>query len=172
MDRRRVERKPARRPSFSRRYTAADIALLAEADAAHEDLSGPAMRHLLRRELEVYGDERFQRLAGISASHIYNLRHSADYGKLRVRVRHTQARQVAIGERRPPNPKGKPGYLRVDTVHQGQHDGAAPALMPAPEAPGNPASARVSGLQEACSPLLCRVTPNGERTTGTGKLEQ
>jgi hypothetical protein len=123
IQRRRIERKPARRPSFPRRYTAADIALLAEADAAHEDLSGPAMRHLLRREFQVYGDERFQRLAGISASHIYNLRNSADYGRLRVRVQHTQARPVAIGERRQPNPKGKPGYLRVDTVHQGQHDG-------------------------------------------------
>lgn len=123
MDQRRIERKPARRPSFPRRYTAADIALLAEADAAHEDLSGPAMRHLLRRAFEVYGDERFERLAGISASHIYNLRNSTEYSKSRVRVKHTQARQVAIGERRQPNPQGKPGYLRVDTVHQGHHDG-------------------------------------------------
>jgi transposase InsO family protein len=62
-------------------------------------------------------------LAGISPSHIYNLRKSAVYA--RVRVQHTQARQVAIGERRKPDPQGKPGYLRVDTVHQGQHDGRA-----------------------------------------------
>jgi hypothetical protein len=123
MRQRRIQRKPARRPSFPRRYTGADIAVLAEADAAHEDLSGPAMRHLLQRALEVYGDERFQRLAGISASHIYNLRNSADYRKLRVRIKHTHARQVAIGERRQPDPKGKPGYIRVDTVHHGQHDG-------------------------------------------------
>jgi hypothetical protein len=123
MDTRRIERKVARRPSFPRRYTAADIALLAEVDAAHEDLSGPATRHLLRREFEVNGDERFQRLAGISASHIYNLRNSTDYGKIRVWVQHTQARQVSIGERRQPDPQGQPGYLRVDTVHQGQHDG-------------------------------------------------
>jgi hypothetical protein len=38
-------------------------------------------------------------------------------------VPHTQARQVSIGERRRPDPKGQAGYLRVDTVHQGQHDG-------------------------------------------------
>src|SRR5712692_1475499 len=120
---RRIERKPAQRPRFPRRYTAADIALLAEVDAAHEDLSGPATRHLLRREWEAYGDQRFQRLASISASHIYNLRNSTAYTKIRVRVQHTQARQVAIGERRQPDPKGQPGYLRVDTVHQGHHDG-------------------------------------------------
>ncbi len=31
--------------------------------------------------------------------------------------------QVAIGERRRPQPGGRPGYLRVDTVHQGDLDG-------------------------------------------------
>lgn len=123
MDTRRIERKAKCRPSFRRHYTESDIALLAEVDAAHEDLSGPAVRHLLKREFEVYGNEKFRRLAGISPSHIYNLRKSAGYRKLRVRVHHTQARQVSIGERRQPEPKGKPGYLRVDTVHQGQQDG-------------------------------------------------
>jgi hypothetical protein len=120
---RRIQRKPLARPSFPRRYTVADIATLAELDAAHEDLSGPAVRHLCWRGWEVFGEERFQRLAGISASHIYNLRRAASYRKIRVSVQHTQARQVSIGERRKPEPKGRAGYLRVDTVHQGQHDG-------------------------------------------------
>ena len=31
--------------------------------------------------------------------------------------------KVAIGERRRPRPEGRPGYLRVDTVHQGDRDG-------------------------------------------------
>ena len=31
--------------------------------------------------------------------------------------------QVAIGERRRPQPFGQPGYVRVDTVHQGDLDG-------------------------------------------------
>jgi hypothetical protein len=123
MDRRRIVRKPAQRPRFRTRYTAADIGLLAEVDAAHEDLSGPAVRHLLQRAYHVHGDEQFERLAGISASHIYNLRRSAAYGQIRVRIQHTQARQVSIGERRQPEPKGRPGYLRVDTVHQGHRDG-------------------------------------------------
>jgi hypothetical protein len=71
----------------------------------------------------VFGDQTFKQLASISASHIYNLRRSAAYRKIRVRVQHTQGSKVSIGERRQPEPKGRPGYLRVDTVHQGQHDG-------------------------------------------------
>jgi hypothetical protein len=30
---------------------------------------------------------------------------------------------VTIGERRKPDPQGRPGYLRIDTVHQGDQDG-------------------------------------------------
>src|SRR3954447_255733 len=125
MDTRKIERKPERRPSFKRRYTATDMALLAEVDAAHHDLSGPAVRHLLGREFKVFGNQKFCRLAGISVSHIYNLRKSSAYRQLRVRGKRTQARPVSIGERRKPDPKGKPGYLRVDTVPQGQQDGKA-----------------------------------------------
>lgn len=122
---RRIRRKAAGSGrSFARRYTVADIELLAEVDAAHEDLSGPAVRHILRREFEVYGDAAFQRLAGISASHIYNLRRSRAYRSVRVTVQRTQARKNSIAERRKPDPRGRPGYLRVDTVHQGIHDGA------------------------------------------------
>ncbi|MSV30124.1 MAG: integrase [Bryobacterales bacterium] len=120
---RRVKRKAAQRPRFRSRYTAAHIAVLAQVDAAHQDLSGPAVRHLCQRGWKVYGDPKFERLAAISPSHLYNLRQSAAYGKIRVRVVHTQARQVSIGERRRPEPQGRPGYIRVDTVHQGQHDG-------------------------------------------------
>jgi hypothetical protein len=120
---RRVERKPAHRPRFPWRYSPQDVALLAAVDTAHEDLSGPAVRHILKREFEVYGNLACERLAEISASHIYNLRQSLVYRNIRVRVHHTQARQVSIAERRRPDPKGRPGYLRVDTVHQGHHDG-------------------------------------------------
>ena len=123
MSHRRIERRPAQRPRFARRYTAEDVALLAETDTAHENLSGPAIRHILHREFAVYGKATYERLAGISVSHLYNLRHSERYRRCRVQVQHTRARQVSIGERRKPDPQGKPGYLRVDTVHQGQHDG-------------------------------------------------
>src|SRR5713101_4713520 len=30
---------------------------------------------------------------------------------------------VAIGERRRPTPEGRPGYIRIDTVHQPEWDG-------------------------------------------------
>ncbi len=120
---RRVQRRPAQRPDFPRRYTAADVILLAEVDAAHEELSGPATRHILEREWAIFGKQEYARLAGISVSHIYNLRRSELYRRRRVRVRRTQSTQVAIAERRKPDPRGRPGYLRVDTVHQGHHDG-------------------------------------------------
>ena len=57
------------------------------------------------------------------AQHIYNLRDSKTYASVRVQRTHTQAGQVSIGEQRKPDPWGQPGYLRVDTVHQGHHDG-------------------------------------------------
>jgi len=115
--------RPARRHRFACRYTRQDIALLAAVDTAHESLSGPAVRRILQREHRVFGKPEFQRLAQISASHIYNLRHTGAYRQQRVQVHHTRARQVSIAERRKPDPQGQPGYLRVDTVHQGHHDG-------------------------------------------------
>jgi hypothetical protein len=115
-------KRPARR-RFPTRYKDEDAILLAEVEAAHEELSGPAVRRILQREHEVFGRQEYQRLAGISVSHIYNLRRSKAYRKVRVRVEHTQASKVNIGERRKPQPLGRPGYLRVDTVHQGHLDG-------------------------------------------------
>ena len=110
---------PPQRRRFPRRYTPSDIALLAAVDAAHEGLSGPAVRHILWRESNVYGKKEYQRLASISASHIYNLRRRAAYRQHHVHHTKTRARGVSIGERRRPDPRGRPGYLRVDTVHQG-----------------------------------------------------
>jgi transposase InsO family protein len=39
-------------------------------------------------------------------------------------MKQTQPRHVGIGERSKPEPENQPGFLRVDTVHQGQRDGA------------------------------------------------
>jgi hypothetical protein len=123
MQTRTIQAKRPTRRRFPTRYTAEDAVLLAEVDAAHEELSGPAVRRILLREHEVFGRQQYQRLAGISVSHLYNLRRSKAYRKVRVCVEHTQASQVNSGERRKPRPLGRPGYLRVDTVHQGHHDG-------------------------------------------------
>ena len=72
-----VER--SRRRKFPRRYTVADVAALARVDQAHERLSGPATQHILKREFEVYGKAEYERLAGISNGHLYNLRRSPGY---------------------------------------------------------------------------------------------
>ena len=120
---RRADRRSGGRTGFRRRYTGADVVLLASVDEAHEDLSGPAIRRVLWREFHVYRRREYERLAQISVSHLYNLRESETYRRQRVRVQHTRARQVSIGERRKPDPQGQPGFLRVDTVHQGDHDG-------------------------------------------------
>ena len=109
---------------FTRRYTAADIRLLAEVDTALGQRCGPATRAVLRRQYEVFGDGRFARLAGLSNGHLYNLRASRTYRSRRSVFTKTRARVVAIAERRKPRPDGQPGFLRVDTVHQGDRDGA------------------------------------------------
>ena len=114
-----IEPRASRRRRFPRRYTPDDIARLAAVDAAHEGLSGPAVRRILQREFEVYGKTDYQRLASISASHIYNLRRTRAYREHHVHHTKTRAAAVSIGERRKPDPRGRPGYLRVDTVHQG-----------------------------------------------------
>jgi transposase InsO family protein len=112
-----------RRNRFTSRYSAADIELLAAVDEAHETLSGPATQKILYREFHDYGHHQYERLAGVSAAHIYNLRKSRAYRNQRVQYQKTRPVSVAIGERRRPDPEGRPGYLRVDTVHQGDLDG-------------------------------------------------
>ena len=86
-------RKRYRAPAapFARKYTAADVELLVEMDRAHEDVCGPAIAHLLQRAHTVYGDARYERLADLSVSHLYNLRKRADYQARRVSVVKTRA---------------------------------------------------------------------------------
>jgi len=113
-----------RRHRFPQRYTRADIELLARVDEAHETLSGPATRRILQREYQNYGKPEYQRLASISVAHLYNLRHHQRYRERRLNYTKTRPTAVSIGERRRPDPQGQPGYLRVDTVHQGDRPGA------------------------------------------------
>ena len=114
VDRRRGAAKP-----FRRRYEEADIRLLAETDEWHGTLSGPTTLALLQRAWRVFGDERFRRLATLSNGHPYNLRRSRTYQHWHGHKDTTRPTGVTIAERRPPRPDGQPGYLRVDTVHQG-----------------------------------------------------
>lgn len=110
--------------AFARRYTAADVALLADVDRAMGTLSGPATRCVLRRQRDVFGDTRFERLGSISVAHLYNLRASAGYRQQRVVVTKTRGNKAAaIGVRRAPAPQARPGFIRIDSVHQGDLDG-------------------------------------------------
>ena len=108
-----------RRRRFPGLYTRADIELLAGVDEAHETLSGPATRRILERELQFYGKQEYARLAAISVAHLYNLRKTQRYRERRLNYVKTRPTAVSIGERRKPQPQGQPGYLRLDTVHQG-----------------------------------------------------
>jgi len=115
----RVEPTVYRRHRFPERFTRADIELLASVDEAHETLSGPATRRILEREYGLFNKAEYERLATISVAHLYNLRKSQRYRERRLNYTKTRPTTVAIGERRKPEPRGRPGYLRLDTVHQG-----------------------------------------------------
>lgn len=119
-----VEAVAYRRRRFATKYTSRDVALLAETDRAHDWLSGPATVHIFKRAYEQFGQSDYARLAEISVAHLYNLRHSARYRKLAAKWEPTRPSAIAIGERRKPDPQGRPGFLRVDTVHQGDWEGA------------------------------------------------
>ena len=112
-----------RRHRFSNRYTRTDMELLAQVDEAHETLSGPATQKILQREWHEFQQAQYERLARLSVAQLYRLRKTGTYRHKRVAYQPTRPTQVAIGERRRPNPQGRPGYLRVDTVHQGDLEG-------------------------------------------------
>lgn len=109
-----------KRHKFARKFTREDIVLLAHVDTIHNLLSGPATRSILEREYSVFGKSEYKRLAGVSSSHIYNLRGTFVYRNNAVVFTHTKGNsKVTLGERRKPTPGGQPGYLRVDSIHQG-----------------------------------------------------
>jgi transposase InsO family protein len=118
-----VKARTYRRHRFSNRYTRTDIELLAQLDEAHETLSGPATQKILQREWHEFHDGQYERLARLSVAQLYRLRKTGTYRHKRVVYQRTRPTQVAIGERRRPHPQGRPGYLRVDTVHQGDLEG-------------------------------------------------
>ena len=107
---------------FTQKYTPVDIGLLAAMDERHDTPCGPAVKKLCERALRVFGQTEYERLASISVSHLYNLRKSLPYTRQRRHFEKTKPRQIPIGERRKPAPHGRPGYIRVDTVHQGDLD--------------------------------------------------
>jgi len=109
-----------RRHHFLRKYTPEDIARLIETDNLHLRLLDPATKRILEREYRIYGKKEYQNISRISPAHIYNLlRATRQYQSFALTIEKTIPKKIPIGERRKPEPQGRPGYLRVDSVHQG-----------------------------------------------------
>lgn len=107
------------RHSFPMKYSPADIALLCKTDNIHSRLNGYATKQILLREYNTFGKKDYEKISQISVAHIYRLRSTRVYQTKSLTFKNTQAVQRNIGERRKPDPQGKPGYIRIDTVHQG-----------------------------------------------------
>lgn len=118
-DRRGTPRRP-----FPRRYTDADIELLAEVDALHGGRSGPITRRLCARAYHLFGDRRFERLARLSNGHLYNLRRSVTYrGHRGTKPTGDRPLLRALGEHGRQRPLGLPGNLRVSSLRVDAGDG-------------------------------------------------
>ena len=115
----RLRKTDCKRHRFPVKYTLADIVLLAKTDELRGYLSGPATKKIMEQEWAVYGHMEFRTISQISVAHLYNLRRSYLYRNLNKRYTRTKPAVVNIAERARPNPEGKQGYIRVDTVHQG-----------------------------------------------------
>lgn len=118
----RVRLKEYERHTFDKIYSSGDISLLAKTDELHDYPNGAALKKILERMVTKYKVLEFEKIAKISVSHIYTLRHTPVYLRMNKRYEKTKPTVVNIGERRKPQPNGKPGFLRVDTVHQGDEE--------------------------------------------------
>ena len=118
-----VRVRPYQRHSFPSKYTRDDQLLLAELDSNNERLSGKATVAIFKREYNLFGRSEYQRLSEISVSHLYRLRRGSFYRNHTLTIEKTKPSSSQFGERRRPDPQGRPGYIRVDTVHQGDRNG-------------------------------------------------
>lgn len=109
-------------PAFQSKYTKEDIRLIARMDERYDSPCGHAIKKLCERAYRVFNEEEFERLSTISVSHLYNLRKTKTYSRVRQHFEKTRPKTSTIGERRKPQPNGQPGYIRIDTVHQGDLD--------------------------------------------------
>ncbi len=108
-----------KRHVFTKKYTTSDIVLLAKTDNLHGRLNGIATKLILEKEYKEFHKPEYERISNISVSHIYNFRKTKKYFYETVTFTKTQSVKRNLGERRKPQPNGKPGYIRVDSVHQG-----------------------------------------------------
>lgn len=117
-----ITQKKRTQPVFPTRYRDEDIELLADVSEAYDHQNGKALKEVCKEMYTVHGDERFERLATISVSRLYDLKKTQTFRNKALVYIKTRPASVPIGERRKPYPEGKPGFLRVDSVHQGDRD--------------------------------------------------
>jgi hypothetical protein len=108
--------------TFETFYTNEDIVLLAKVVNVYRGQNGQAIKTVLSEMYTIYKDNRFQRLAHLSTSHLYNLKQKEVYKTYSLTYTKTNPVSTNIGVRVKPEPDGKPGYVRVDSVHQGDLD--------------------------------------------------
>ena len=113
-----VKRAPAN--GFKRAYTDADIRLLANMNERRQPIA--VLKKLCERAFERFGQAAYQQLANISVSHLYNLRRSKTYQRQRCTLTKTRPKAASFGQRRKPSPNNQPGYIRIDSIHQGDQD--------------------------------------------------
>lgn len=117
-----IRRGKRTQPTFKRVYTSEDIVLLAEVAEAYNQQNGKALKRVCAEMYTRYRDTRFERLQHISVSRLYDLKKTETFKKNTLVYTKTKPTTVNIGERKKPASEGKPGYIRVDSVHQGDLD--------------------------------------------------
>ena len=105
------------RNSFSIKYTDSDIKLLANTDELHEFPNGNSVKTTLQRQ--AFSDPQYRNIARISVGHIYNLRKKPAYKRITKYFVKTRPTSTPLGLRQKPQPQNRPGFIRVDSVHQG-----------------------------------------------------
>jgi hypothetical protein len=119
-----IQIKVFNRETFQKKYAHEDIQILAQTDELHNNPNGNALKKTLQRMADVFCDSKFDKIKNISVSHIYNIRKTTTYLRMNQTYQKTKPTvERTLGERAKPQPCGKPGYIRVDTVHQGDKDG-------------------------------------------------
>ena len=108
--------------TFATFYEPADIALLAEVSNVTLNQNGRALKEMFVSMYKDFNDLKFEKLSKISVSHLYNLKKTNVYETKSLYYTKTNPVQRDIGERKKPEPFGKPGFVRVDSVHQGDLD--------------------------------------------------
>lgn len=105
------------RHCFAYKYLDNDIKLLATTDELNEFPNGNTVKTTLQRM--AIADPQYKSIAGVSVSHIYNLRKKPAYKRTTKHFIKTRPITIPIGLRQQPQPQGQPGFIRVDSVHQG-----------------------------------------------------